>query len=630
MKWYCRFVRRFLIKIEKYRMNTEYILGINSVYHESSAAVIADGKIIAAVEEERFNRRRHGKDAVVDNTPILPYQSIDYCLKEAGITLAEVKWIGYSFSIDEREKKKEYLLSHGPVLSGGYKTERGEGIFRGFNKLVPKLLAIRYGMNEDEVSKRFHYLDHHLCHLASAYYASPFDEAAVLSIDGIGEYETTTMAVGRGNELKVLKDIPYPHSLGFVWELITNFLGFRGNYDECKIMGLASYGDPERFRKAMASIVNLHEDGTFSIANLDKNLYHGDFSCLEQAFVGVDKRLPYEPLRYGDGDTRHADVAAVLQKITEDVFLGLGNLAYKETGLTNLALAGGVTLNCVANGKLAQQSKFRNIWVQPAASDAGTALGAALWLFQNRPDGKEESRRCRMDTPYLGPGYSDEEIERVLDKFRLSHRRVQNPAKTAAEMVARGDVIGWFQGRMEYGPRALGTRSILTDPRSGAMLDRINHKVKHREPFRPLCPTILWERWSDWLDTEEPPVGATEFMLATYYIRKKQRSEIPAVLHVDGTSRVQLLKKEINPLYYELIAEFEEITGIPMVLNTSFNDREPIVCTPEDAAKCFLKTEIDAMFLGHHLVEGPKPWERAYRQQTLRDELEKYKKSTLR
>ncbi|MCK4761173.1 MAG: carbamoyl transferase [Candidatus Aminicenantes bacterium] len=608
-------------------MSVEYILGINSVYHESSAAIIADGEILAAVEEERFNRRRHGKDAIVDNTPVLPYNSIDFCLKKAGITMADVKWIGYSFSIVEREKKREYLLGYGPVLSGGYKTERGEDVFRGFNQLIPKLLSIRYSMSEDELKNRFYYLDHHLCHLASAYYASPFDEAAVLSIDGIGEYETTTMAVGRGNELKVLRDIPYPHSLGFVWELITNFLGFRGNYDECKIMGLASYGDPERFRAAMESIIQLNKDGTFSISNLDRSLYHGDFSCLERAFTGVEKRLPYEPLRYGEGDTRHADVAAVLQKTTEEVFLGLGNMAYKESGLPNLAMAGGVTLNCVANGMLARDSKFKDIWVQPAAGDAGTALGAALWLFQNRPDGKTEPRRCRMNTPYLGPEYSDEEIEKELDRFRLSHRRVQDPAKTAAEMVARGDVIGWFQGRMEYGPRALGARSIIADPGSGAMLDRINHKVKHREPFRPLCPTILYEKWADWLETEGAPVGASEFMLATYYVPRGRRAEIPAVLHVDGTSRMQLLKEEMNPLYYRLISEFEKITGMPMVLNTSFNDREPIVCTPADAARCFLKTEIDAMILGHHVVEGPKPWERAYRQQTLRDEMEKYKNS---
>jgi len=284
-------------------------------------------------------------------------------------------------------------------------------------------------------------------------------------------------------------------------------------------------------------------------------------------------------------------------------------------------------LNCVANGKLAQQSIFKDIWVQPAASDAGTALGSALWLFHNRPDGKEETRRCRMDTPYLGPEFSDSEIETVLDKFRLSHRRVSDPAKTAAGMISQGSVVGWFQGRMEYGPRALGTRSILADPRSGAMLDRINHKVKHREPFRPLCPTILWEKWADWIKTEKTPAKAAEYMLATYYILKEKRREIPSVLHVDGTSRMQLLKKEKNPLYYKLIEEFEKITGIPMVLNTSFNDREPIVCTPEDAARCFLKTEIDVMFLGHHLVEGPKPWERAYRQGTLRDELEKYKNS---
>ncbi|MCU0287613.1 MAG: carbamoyl transferase [Acidobacteria bacterium] len=610
-------------------MNAGYILGINSVYHESSAAIIGDGEILAAVEEERFNRKKHGKAAIVDNTPILPYNAIDYCLQRAGITLADVKWIGYSFSIDEREKRRDHLVSCGPVLSGGYKTERGEDIFKGFNELVPKLLSIRYGVPEEEVKKRFYYLDHHICHLSSAYYASPFNEAAVLSIDGIGEYETTTMAVGRGNELKVLRDIPYPHSLGFVWELITNFLGFRGNYDECKIMGLASYGKPDRFRKAMESIVKLNDDGTFSVSNLDRSLFHGDYSCLERTFLGVEKRLPYEPLRYGDGNTTHADVAAILQKTTEDIFLGLGNSLYKETGLTNLALAGGVTLNCVANGRLAQESHFNDIWVQPAASDAGTSLGAALWLFHNPPDGKKESRRCRMVSPYLGPEYPDEEIEKILDRYRLSHRKVQDPAKTAAEMLSRGNVIGWFQGRMEFGPRALGTRSILADPRSGAMLDRINHKVKHREPFRPLCPTMIWERWPDWLDTEKTPAGAADFMLATYYILKNKRQEIPAVVNVDGTSRVQLLKEEINLLFYRLISEFEEITGVPIVLNTSFNDREPIVCSPEDAARCFLKTEIDCMFLGNHLVEGPKPWERIYRQRTLRDEMEKFKDAVL-
>lgn len=604
----------------------KYILGINSVYHQSSAAIIVDGEIVAAVEEERFNRIKHGKAAVVDNTLILPYASIDYCLKEAGITFKDLDCIGYSFNIVEREKQEDYLISLGPVLSGGYKTREGESRFRRFNGLVPKLLAARYDLRSEEESellKKFIYLDHHLCHLASAYYASPFDDAAVLAIDGIGEIETTTMAMGKGNNLTFLQDIQYPHSLGFLWEIITTYLGFEGNYDECKVMGLASYGDCNHYRDAMGKIINVKEDGTFTINNLDRKLHDGDFSSIEKLFQ-ERKRVPFEPVRYQGERKSHADIAASLQNVTEKVFLRLSRVLYEKTNSDNLAMAGGVTLNCVANGVLARHSPFKDLYVQPAASDAGTALGAALYIYHNQK-GNGEVPRCRMKSVYLGPEYSEEEILEVIKKYKLSLRPIVNPEREAAELIAAGKVIGWFNGRMEFGPRALGNRSILADPRSAAMRERLNIKVKHREQFRPFCPTILAEKTSEWLEIDSHLVFAAEYMLVTYFVRPEKRNLIPAITHVDGTSRVQVLHEEANPSYYRLIKEFEKITGVPIVLNTSFNDREPIVCSPEDAALCFLKTQIDSIIMGNHIVEGPKPWEREGWRRTFIDEVIDFK-----
>lgn len=606
------------------------ILGINAAYCQSSAALIRNNRLVAAVEEERFNRIPHAKEAVVDNTVVLPFSSIDYCLEESGASLGDVDLVGYSFDIDDRRSRRERLLALGPVLPGGYKTEEGERRFDAYMNLAPDLLTARYDVPRSEVWRKFRFLDHHLCHMASAYYASPFDDAAVLVVDGIGEGETATLGFGRGNELEVIEQVGYPHSLGFVWEILTTFLGFRGNYDECKVMGLAAYGDPARFRRQLSELIEIPKEGLFRTMDLEppkrRQLAHGDFFPLER-FFGIPHRLPYEPLKFAGESQDHADLAAALQVRTEEVLLHLVHRLRSKVQSENLALAGGVALNCVANGRLAEEGPFKRLWVQPAAGDAGTSLGAALLLqCHPEPGVGVHGRRVRMPHPYLGPEFSDAEISRALQRFRLVHRRVEDPATEVGKLLAEPDehgrprIVGWFQGRLEYGPRALGNRCLLADPRDPNLKGRLNERVKHRDNFRPFCPTILAEHADEWLEHLRPLADAARYMLATYPIKPERREEIPAVIHVDGSSRAQVLRREENPAFHSLISKFYELTGIPMVLNTSFNDCEPIVCTPQDAARCFLKTEFSAMALGHYLVEGPKPWLRSEQYERTYDE----------
>lgn len=589
------------------------IMGINAAYCQSSAALIQNNQLIAAVEEERFNRVPHAKEAMVDNTYLMPFASIDYCLAEAGIDFSDIDLIGFSYNMQTRRLHRPYLMQWGPVLPGGYKTTEGEQRFEAFVMMVPELLGARYGLPANFVWNRFRYLEHHLCHLASAYYASPYDRAAVLAIDGIGEGATVSFAHATGNNLQIIHQIDYPHSLGFVWELITAFLGFKGNYDECKIMGLAAYGDPERFAQHMNEMLRTTAKG-FEVKEIKsqdrKLLFSGDYSPLER-FFGIKRRLPYEPLSYKEPQTQHADLAAALQHKTEEVILHLAQIVHEKTGEKRLCMAGGVALNCVANARVAEEGPFENLWVQPAAGDAGTSIGAAL-LLQCHPDPMLGLGRSRVEMciPYLGPESSEADIAATLSRYRLVSHRVDNPAETAARLVADGKIVGWFQGRMEFGPRALGNRCLLAHPGSMEIRDRLNQRVKHRHDFRPFCPTILADAIPDWVGSRRSLCDAAQYMLAAYPIRSDKQELIPAVVHADGTCRLQALGRDQNPLFHELISHFEGLTGLPMILNTSFNDREPIVCTPEDAAECFLKTEFDAMILGNYLVEGPKPWVR--------------------
>jgi carbamoyltransferase len=560
-----------------------YILGINSAYHESSACLIKDGKIVAVAEEERFNRKKHAKPARIDNPDELPINAINFCLEKAGITLKDVAYIANSFSPAKRLRNIDF---NEPVVEGSWGSISGEGLFYQRLRQIPSRLSRFYGV---DVSRKFHWVDHHTSHAGSAYFVSPFNEAAVLVVDGIGEIESTTLYSGKRNKLTRIKSINYPHSLGFLWEKLSKFLGFT-EYDGCKVMGLASYGNPRRYYKQLRGFVKINEKD-FNIDHSVVRFRVNDYSRLEK-FLGK-KREPNEEI-----EERHADIAAALQKITEEILLNLINYLHKLTGLKNLCLAGGVALNCVANSVLKEKSYFENIYIQPVAHDAGTAIGAAYFIW-NQQLGNPPS--FVMNHVYFGPEYSNKEIKKILEQNNLKFKKQEEIEKSAAKLLSEGNIIGWFQGRMEVGPRALGNRTLLADPRNPKMRDILNMKVKHREYFRPFAPSVLIEKTEDWFRIPKKSLSS-DFMLFAYDVYEDKRKVIPAVTHVDGTSRIQTVRKETNPRYYKLIKEFEKLTGVPIVLNTSFNDREPIVCSPQDAVNTFLKTRIDYLAIGNFLV----------------------------
>ena len=561
------------------------MLGINSAYHESAACLLRDGVPVAFAEEERFNRRKHGKLARVDNPDELPRQAIQFCLRQAGIGLAGVEAVGYSF--DPPLRRRNVGLG-GSIGSSDWGSAAGEELFQRRLRAIPEALAELAGA---QVSDRFHWLEHHLCHAASAFLVSPFDEAAVLVVDGIGEFGTAWLGQGQGVELRKLGELEYPHSLGFLWEKLARFLGF-GEYDACKVMGLAAYGDPKTFAAGFATLVSSNGQGELRLAADTLRFRSDDFGPLE-SLLGP-RRRPGEPLT-----GRHADIAAALQKATDKALLDLAGTLRRRTGSSRLCLAGGVALNCVSNRVLQESGLFEELYVQPAAHDAGTALGAAAWLWCRHSGG---DRAFVLEHPYLGPGYSDIELIAALERRGLRYRRSPDAAAEAAARIAGGAVVGWFQGRMEVGPRALGNRSLLADARRPEVRTVINEKVKHRESFQPFAPAVLAERAADWFRIPGRS-RSSDFMLLACDVRPEVARRIPAVVHADGTSRIQTVRAETNPLFHRLIAQFERRTGVPLVLNTSFNDSEPIVCSPEDALRTFGSTHIDALWLGDFVVE---------------------------
>jgi carbamoyltransferase len=583
------------------------ILGINYVYHQPSACVVIDGIVVSALEEERINRVKGGKATHVDNTLVLPFRSIELVLKSAGIGIRDIDLIATSFSTDKRQGFAREWAKHSPVLEGEYETSEGDEAFRRLIKLGPDVLAARFGVPSSWVESRFHWIPHHIAHVASAFYPSSFREAAAIVIDGIGECETATLSDCTGESIEILDQTLYPNSLGFIWEVFTNFLGFESNQDESKIMGLAAYGNPDVFREPLRKFILFDELGHFT-THLDGGILKHNYSTIEDSF-GMKRRLPYEPLAWQSRDRRHADLAAALQEATNEVIVRQAEALRLRTGRTHLVMAGGVCLNCVANGHTAEHCGYKDIYIQPAAGDAGTSIGAALHLHRLSSSASKAMTEP-MPTPFLGPSFGDREIREALERYRLEYEELDDPAEHAAELLADGKIVGWFQGAMEFGPRALGNRSLLANPSLPGVRHILNLQVKHREEFRPFCPTILAEDASDWLEHSNPLCAASRVMLMTYTVKYAKRAQIPAVLHMDGSSRVQVLHREDNPLFHDLITGFKRRTGIPLVLNTSFNDREPIVCSPEDACKCYLKTRFDAMILGRLLVKGPKPWER--------------------
>ncbi len=574
------------------------VLGINAAYHESSACLVNKGRIIAAVEEERLNRIKHAKPSRVDNPGVLPLRAIEHCLREGGrehgtpLALADLDHIGYSLDPVERLKRNSSHQHPYPVVAGSFGSPEGERLFHERSRAVEEHLR---GLG---FRGSFHYLDHHDCHAASTFFVSPFEEAAVLVVDGIGEWESTTSYRGTGNRLERLDSIGFPHSIGLLWEKVSKFLGF-SEYDACKVMGLASYSSPERYLESFRRLLHVNGNGSFHVDDSIVRLRNEDYSGLEELF-GLGRRS--RPIEVAENGTRpYVEVAAALQRVTEEAMLAVSRDLKRQTGANYLCMAGGVALNCVANGKLLEEGLWEDIFIQPAAHDAGTALGAAF-LIWNQILGQPRGEVFR--SPYLGPSFSDAEIQAALDARGLVYERPERIEEATARLIAGNQVVGWFQGAMEIGPRALGNRSILADPRRADMVSTLNVKVKHREPFRPFCPSVLAHKAGEWfhLDRADRPAQPAGYMLAAYHVREERRNAIPAVTHVDGTSRVQLVSRESNEVFFNLISELDRLTGVPMVLNTSFNNDEPIVCTPEDAVNTFLGTRIDALAAGPFLV----------------------------
>jgi len=568
-----------------------YILGINAAFHDTAAALVKDGKIIAAAEEERFTHIKHGKRPVPFSTWELPFHAIDYCLKTAGITLKEVDHIAYSFDpdgIDEGSVYEGDLLSGSDVLEIPDVYNGWDTLFLNYIRKAPEQLRDGYPhhlqkrfIDSGNVNEKWTFVNHHVAHAASAFFPSPYEHAAVLTLDGRGEKATTGYFLGLGNSLMQLKSVDMPHSLGILYEKVTTYLGFLHSSDEYKVMALASDGRPlylEDFR----SVIHVGDDGQYTIDEFDPEQWWGP---------GRRKEDPFEQL--------HHDIAHSLQKALEETVLKLVNWLYSQTNTENLVMAGGVALNCVMNAVIRDQGPFKNVWVQPAAGDAGTALGAAQWLDVKLNAREDVRYTAEMSHVYWGPAYTDQEIEQFMIWAKTPYKRLTNIAKETASLLAENKVIAWFQGRMEFGPRSLGSRSILASPIHPDMQARLND-IKDREDFRPVAPVVLEEDAPEWFEN----ASVSPFMLFVFPVKDAKADLIPAVRHTDGTARVQTINAQQHPLYHELISEFKAITGVPVLVNTSFNTRgEPIVCSPRDAIECFWTSPFDALIINSFILE---------------------------
>ena len=561
-----------------------YVLGISCYYHDAGAALVKDGQLVAAAEEERFNRQKHYSD--------FPARAVEYCLREAGITIADVDTIGfYEKPLVKFSRILETTLAAWPRTYGTW--VRSMPIW-----LLHKLRIGRTIQKELGTDKDIYYCQHHLAHAASAFLVSPFEEAAVITADGVGEWTTTGWGVGRGTEIRIDKEIRFPHSVGLLFSAITAYLGFRVNDAEWKVMGLAPYGRPtyvDKFRE----VVDIRDDGSFRL-NLAYFAHHYSteriFNRRWEALFGRPQRPPETEL-----DEFHRDIAHSGQKIVEEIMVKIATHVQRVTGLDNLCIGGGVGLNCVANWRMLQESGFKNIFIQPAAGDSGGALGTAFYLYNSV---LKHARTFVMRHGYWGPAFSDDEVEAALKRNQLAYTycpREEELLETTARWIDEGRVVGWFQGRLEFGPRALGARSLLADARNPQMKDIINAKVKFREAFRPFAPSVLKEHAHEYF---EMPAGMdAPFMLLVPRVRPEMHRVLPAVTHQDGTGRVQTVTEEDNGRYYRLIKTFAKRTGVPVVINTSFNVRgEPIVCTPQDAISTYVSTGIDTLVIGNYLV----------------------------
>jgi carbamoyltransferase len=588
-----------------------YILGISAYYHDSAACLVRDGQIVAAAQEERFTRKKHDSD--------FPARAVEFCLRQAGIESEEVDFVAfYDKPLLKFERLLETYIDYAP---------RG---LRSFLKAMPLWLREKLWTREQVAEQAGYggkvlFTEHHESHAASAFFPSPFETAAVLTMDGVGEWATSSYGYGRGNELHLLKELHFPHSLGLLYSAFTYYTGFRVNSGEYKVMGLAPYGEPRYVRQILDEVVDLREDGSLRLNMKYFNFAHGltmTSAAFDELFGGAPRRPESELTQ------REMDLARSVQEVTEEAMLRMARHVRRETGERNLCLAGGVALNCVGNGRILREGIFERVWIQPAAGDAGGSLGAALSVwYQYLGHERRVADVCGghadgMRGSYLGPAYTNEEILAFLETTgaRYSLMRRDELAETVARRLADEKVVGWFQGRMEFGPRALGARSILGDPRSPRMQSQMNLKIKFRESFRPFAPSVVRERVADFfeLDADSPymllvaPVrehlrrAMTDEEERLFGVEKLNvpRSTIPAVTHVDYSARIQTVRREDNAAYYDLIASFGRLTGCPVLVNTSFNVRgEPIVCTPEEAYTCFMRTEMDCLVLGDFLLE---------------------------
>lgn len=567
------------------------ILGINSAYHEPSACLTNEEVIIAAVEEERFNRVRHGKPAMIDNPHVLPEESIRFCLKQAGVTGKDLDYIGFSFFPDRRLK---YNIRVDELAdTGDWGSHKGEKLFHSLLLTIPSRLSKFLGT---DISSKFKWIPHHMCHSSSSYFCTQFDEAAILSIDGIGEFESTILAYGKNNQIRKLKEFRYPNSIGFLWTKTSRYLGF-GEYGQWKVMSLGAYGDPERYYRQWRKLVLYDSKGSYKI---DKKLLQfrvNEYSGFEKLFGPA--RKPNAEI-----EKRHYDIAAALQKATNEILLSLASDLHKRTGSFRLCQAGGVALNCVSNTYLLENSPFKEFFVQPAANDAGTAIGACYYILYNMLN---KERKYFTFDPSLGPEYSSDQIRSILIKEKIPFVEVENIEEVAARLIENGEIISWFHERMEFGPRALGNRSILADPRRSKSSRYISKEIKHREYFRPFACSVLEKQAINWFGIpDQMKVISDRFMLYAYKVKNVIVGKIPAVVHMDQTCRIQVVDKKTNPKFYRLITEYEKLTKVPLILNTSFNENEPISCTPRDAITTCRRAGIKYLIIGNFIAKVTK------------------------
>ncbi len=589
-----------------------YILGISAFYHDSAAALLRDGEILAAAQEERFTRKKHD--------PSFPAKAAEYCLMEAGISIEDVDYV--VFYDKPFVKFERLLMTYLAIAPAGW---------RSFIDQMPpwlkeKLFMRRTLSKELGFSGKTLFTSHHQSHAAAAFFPSPYQEAAFMTLDGVGEWATSTYGIGRGNQVKILKEVNFPHSLGLLYSAFTYFTGFKVNSGEYKLMGLAPYGDPTYVDLIKEKLIDIKSDGSYRL-NMDYFDYCKGRRMTNEAFAelfGGARREPETKITQ-----REMDLARSVQDVTEEVILKMAVHVHEQTGMKHLVLAGGVALNCVANGRLLREGPFDSIWIQPAAGDAGNALGCALFAWHQILGNDRTPEVDRQHWTYLGPAYSDDAIRSYLDEEKIPYTEYSEDelCERAADLLATENVVGWFQGRMEFGPRALGARSILGDPRSREMQSVLNLKIKFRESFRPFAPVVLFDRVSECfeLDTESP------YMLLVADVKKERlnelddddrdkrgfdrlrviRSDLPAITHVDNSARIQTIDEKAHPIYARLLEKFYAKTGCPVLINTSFNVRgEPIVCTPDEAYTCFMRTNMDYLAMGHFLLDKKEqePW----------------------